>query len=78
MLAAYRLDEDCHILVTESARLSMVGRRVLFVPIRCSHMSVAVPDIVVLLDKSVSSVETEWMASSRVFGIFWALAMRSC
>ena len=72
-----RLDEDCRILVTESARLSMVGRRVPLAPIRCSHMSVAVSDIVVLLDKSVSSVETEWMASSSVFGIFWASAMWS-
>ena len=33
--------------------------------------------IVVLFDKPVSSVETERMASSRVFGIFWASAMWS-
>ena len=77
LAASDRLDEDCRILVTESARLSMVGRRVPLAPIRRSHMSIAVSDIVVLLDKSVSSVETERMASSRVFGIFWASAMWS-
>ena len=65
-----RLVEDCQILVTESERLSMVGWRVPLAPIRHSHMSIVVSDIVVLLDKSVSSVETEQMASSRVFGIF--------
>ena len=32
-------------------------------------------DIVVLSDKSVSSMETEWMDSSKVFGILGALAM---
>ena len=40
-------------------------------------MRVVVSDIVVLSDKYVSSVETEWMASSKVFGIFLALAMWS-
>ena len=55
----------------------MVGWRVPLAPIRCSHMSIAVSDIVILFDKYISSVETEWMAFSRVFRIFWALAMWS-
>ena len=40
-------------------------------------MSIAVSDIVILLNKSVSSVETEQMASSRVVRILWASVMWS-
>ena len=77
MLAASdKVVEDCRNLVTESARLLMVGQRP-STPIRCLHMRVAVSDIVILFDNSVSSMETEQMASSRVFGIFWASAMWS-
>ena len=59
------------------SRLSIVGWWAPLVPIRHSQVRVGVLDIIILSDNSVSSMETEWIDSSKVFGIFWASAIWS-
>ena len=46
-------------------------------PIRRSLIVVEISETKVLLDRSVSRIEMERMASSSVLGIFWASAMWS-
>ena len=55
----------------------MMGQSKLLAPVKCLKILDAVSDIVVLSDKSVSKIETEWMASSKVLGIFCASIMWS-
>ena len=43
-------------------------------PSRCSLIVVEISEIKEQLDRSVSRIEMEWMASSSVLGIFWASA----
>ena len=54
-----------------------MGRRVPLAPIRRSLIVVEISETKVLLDRSVSRIEMERMASSSVLGIFWASAIWS-
>ena len=59
-------------LEASASSLSTVGRRVMLAPIKCLLIMVEISETKVLLDRSVSRIEMEWMASSSVLGIFWA------
>ena len=62
-------------LEASASSLWMVGRRVPLAPSRRSLIVVEISETKELLDRSVSRIEMERMASSSVLGIFWASAM---
>ena len=64
-------------LLTRFSSLLIMGQKVPLVPIRRSLIMVKVLDVIALSDRSVSRIEIEWIASSSVFGIFWASVMWS-
>ena len=70
-----RAVEECLISLTSCSRLSMIGLRVPLAPVKPSTIMIDVSDTVTLSCKSVSKMEIERIASSKVFGIFWASAM---
>ena len=62
-------------LEASALSLSMVGQRVPLAPSRHSLIVVEISETKELLDRSVSRIEMERMASSNVLGISWASAM---
>ena len=77
LVADSRLVEEALMLLARSLRLLMMGWNEPLAPVKYLQILDAVSDIIVLSDKSVSKIETAWMASSKVLGIFCASVMWS-